>query len=84
MDQCREKAPGTNPPASGRIVLRMPATLHNELRRMAIQENVSINHLICASLAGAMRWRAPDLDMRALSQEARERMIWEGWASMFR
>jgi hypothetical protein len=74
----------SNPPASGRLVLRMPATLHNELRRMAIQENVSINHLICASLAGAIRWRAPDLDMRALSQEARERMIWEGWASMFR
>ena len=59
----------SNPPASGRIVLRMPATLHNELRRMAIQENVSINHLICASLAGAMRWRAPDLDMRALSRK---------------
>jgi len=73
-----------NPPASGRIVLRMPATLHNELRRMAIEENVSINHLIVASLAGAMRWRAPELDMRALSQEARERMIWEGWAQMFR
>jgi hypothetical protein len=62
----------------------MPATLHNELRRMAIQENVSINHLICAALAGAMRWRAPDLDVRALSQEMRERMIWEGWAKMFR
>ena len=78
-DEC-----SSNPSASGRILLRMPATLHNELRRMAIQENVSINHLICASLAGAMRWRAPDLDMRALSQEARERMNWEGWASMFR
>jgi hypothetical protein len=42
----------TTPPASGRILLRMPATLHNELRRMAI--------------------------------EVRERMIWEGWARMFR
>jgi hypothetical protein len=62
----------------------MPATLHNELRRAAIEENVSINHLICAALAGAMRWRAPDLDMRALSQEVRERMISEGCAQMFR
>jgi hypothetical protein len=70
--------------ASGRIVLRMPASLHNELRRVAIEENVSINHLICAALAGAMRWRAPDVDLRALSQEMRERMIWEGWARMFR
>jgi hypothetical protein len=43
-----------------------------------------INHLICASLAGAMRWRAPALDMCALSQEARERQIEEGWARMFR
>ena len=73
-----------DPAASGRILLRMPATLHNELRRMAIKENVSINHLICASLAGAMRWRAPELDMRALSQEVRERQIAEGWARMFR
>jgi HicB family len=84
MSHCPENGDRPNPPASGRIVVRMPATLHNELRRMAIEENVSINHLICASLAGAMRWRAPDLDMRALSQEARERMIWEGWAKMFR
>jgi hypothetical protein len=62
----------------------MPASLHNELRRMAIEENVSINHLICAALAGALRWRAPDLDLRALSQEMRERMSWEGWAQMLR
>jgi HicB-like protein involved in pilus formation len=57
------QTPGTTPPASGRIAVRMPATLHNELRRMAIEENVSI---------------------QALSQEMRDRMIWEGWAQMFR
>ena len=58
-----------SPPASGRS-LRMPATLHDGLRRMRA-EGVSINHLICASLAAAMRWRARDLDMRALSGSAR-------------
>jgi predicted HicB family RNase H-like nuclease len=45
---------------SGRLLVRMPATLHDELARAAAMEGVSLNQLITGTLAGAMRWRVPD------------------------
>jgi len=44
---------------SGRLLVRMPATLHDELARSAALEGVSLNQLITGTLAAAVRWRAP-------------------------
>ena len=44
---------------SGRLLLRMPASLHAELARAAEREGVSLNAFITSALSGAVRWRAP-------------------------
>jgi antitoxin HicB len=42
---------------SGRLLLRMPRTLHAELTRVAEREGVSLNQFITDSLASAIGWR---------------------------
>jgi antitoxin HicB len=44
---------------SGRLLLRMPQTLHAELSRVAERENISLNQFITDVLAGALGWRVP-------------------------
>ena len=43
---------------SGKLLLRMPVTLHDELAQAAEREGVSLNQLITGMLAGAVDWRA--------------------------
>jgi predicted RNase H-like HicB family nuclease len=45
---------------SGRLLVRMPPTLHAELARLSDSERVSLNALIVAILSGAVGWRQPD------------------------
>ncbi len=45
---------------SGRLLLRMPQTLHAELARRADQEGVSLNQFLVGTLAGAMGWLRED------------------------
>lgn len=42
---------------SGKLLVRMPATLHDELARAAETEGVSLNQWITAALAAAVGWR---------------------------
>lgn len=42
---------------SGRLLLRMPKTLHAELTRASEREGVSLNQFITDSLAAAVAWR---------------------------
>jgi antitoxin HicB len=42
---------------SGRLLLRMPRTLHAELTRVAEREGVSLNQFITDALASAVAWR---------------------------
>ncbi|MGZ4332858.1 MAG: toxin-antitoxin system HicB family antitoxin [Gaiellaceae bacterium] len=42
---------------SGRLLLRMPRTLHAELTRVAEREAVSLNQFITDALASAVGWR---------------------------
>jgi antitoxin HicB len=42
---------------SGRLLLRMPRTLHGELTREAERESVSLNQFINDTLASAVAWR---------------------------
>ena len=47
---------------SGRLLLRMPHTLHAELARAAERERVSLNQFITDALSGALGWRASNRD----------------------
>jgi HicB-like protein involved in pilus formation len=47
------------PEFSGRVKLRIPATLHRDLARAARAEGVSLNQFSCAALAVAVSWRGP-------------------------
>jgi antitoxin HicB len=49
--------PKTSQSHSGRLLLRMPQTLHAELARTAERENVSLNQFITDALAGSLGWR---------------------------
>lgn len=42
---------------SGKLLVRMPATLHDELARAAQVEGVSLNQWITGALASAVGWR---------------------------
>jgi antitoxin HicB len=54
--------PKSAPSYSGRLLLRMPQTLHAELARAAERERVSLNQFITDVLSGALGWRAPGRD----------------------
>lgn len=45
---------------SGRLMLRMPPSLHAELARAAEEEGVSLNTFILGVLAASVGWRAPE------------------------
>jgi hypothetical protein len=45
------------PRHSGKLLVRMPATLHDELAKAAAAEGVSLNQLITSALASAVGWR---------------------------
>jgi predicted HicB family RNase H-like nuclease len=53
---------------SGKLLVRMPATLHDELARAAEAEGVSLNQLITGALASAVQWRSGD-DQRPASPQ---------------
>ena len=49
---------------SGRLLLRMPRSLHRELTRAAERESVSLNQLITDVLASAVNWQGGAGDRR--------------------
>ena len=53
----RDFPPG---PRSGRLLLRMPSSLHERVAVVAMAEDVSLNMYICTVLAGAVEWQAPE------------------------
>src|SRR3954469_22520711 len=44
---------------SGKLLVRMPRTLHADLARAADSEGVSLNQLIVGALTSAVAWRRP-------------------------
>lgn len=53
---------------SGKLLVRMPATLHDELARAAEREGVSLNQLITGVLAGAVEWGTDEERIRLQGQ----------------
>ncbi len=49
-------APGSGAPRSGRLLLRLPQSLHTELARAAAREQVPLNTFIAGRLAAAVGW----------------------------
>ena len=45
---------------SGRLLVRMPKSLHAELARTAERDGTSLNAFIVAALSGAVGWRTTD------------------------
>lgn len=45
---------------SGRLLVRMPKSLHAELARTAERDGTSLNAFIVAALSGAVGWRTPE------------------------
>ena len=57
---------GENPrDHSGRLLVRMPKSLHAELARSAERDGTSLNAFIVAALSGAVGWRTPSHMPRA-------------------
>jgi hypothetical protein len=71
----REYPPG---PRSGRLLLRMPSSLHEDVAQAAAAEGVSLNQFICTTLAGAVQWQARDPPLRRVQQVRNEiaRDLW--------
>lgn len=61
----RAASPSPKVAYSGRILVRMPQTLHDELARAAESERVSLNQFITNALSASIGWqRSPDLEQR--------------------
>lgn len=58
FDDGEDGSPRTTPSHSGKLLVRMPATLHDELARTAEREGVSLNQLITGVLASSVAWRS--------------------------
>ncbi len=56
--------PATKAAYSGRILVRMPQTLHDELARAAESERVSLNQFITNALSAAIGWQRPPRPQR--------------------
>jgi hypothetical protein len=65
-------------PKSGRVLVRMPIILHEDLVEAAGAESVSLNQFVCGVLAAAVHWRARDEPSRPVEQVRRE-LAWEAW-----
>ena len=68
-------APRAEATHSGRLLLRMPPTLHAELARAAEREEVSLNQFVSSALAGAVGWRAAAGEEGA-DQAPRQGRVW--------
>ena len=60
------------PTHSGKLMVRMPASLHAELARVAEREGVSLNSLVTGALAGAVGWRDPSSPGETLWRESED------------
>jgi hypothetical protein len=65
---------------SGRLSLRMPISLHDQLSAVAAAEGTSLNQFICNVLAATVGWRSVTREAR---REAQEHSIYERWYNRF-
>jgi hypothetical protein len=81
--ETKERRAGRSGAHSGRLLLRMPESLHAELARASQSDGVSLNTFITEVLANAVGWQGSGLPARgkrrrparAASAEARRPML---------
>jgi antitoxin HicB len=72
--------PRSTSTASGRLLVRMPRTLHAQLARAAEQEGVSLNQFITGALSGAVTWRVlPPGSSNSRRAAASDDQGWRSW-----
>jgi hypothetical protein len=77
---------------NGRLLLRLPKSLHRELALTAEAEGVSLNHFICVVLAVELSWRnrpSEGTESRANFREEEQRRrkneaVDQMWRDLFR
>ena len=74
-------APVRRPQKSGRFLLRIPASLHEEIAWAAALEGSSMNQFICGALTVAVKWRGVSDEARA---KQKEELVWKLWSDRFR
>ena len=68
---------------SGRVLVRMPISLHEGLSRVAQGEGISMNQFICGVLATAVDWRSEYKSERPI-ERIRNDLEWEMWRDRVR
>jgi hypothetical protein len=68
---------------SGRVLVRMPITMHEDLARTAQGEGVSMNQFICGVLAVAIDWRSAYRVERPAA-DVHQEVTWEMWRDRVR
>lgn len=64
------RARGGNADPSGRLLLRMPRSLHGELAQIAERDGTSLNQLITGTLASAIGWSGESVGEAAAGKPA--------------
>ena len=62
-------------PRSGRLLLRLPQSLHGELAAAAEREGVALNTLIAGTLASAVGWQDPEGAAPRARRQPRSRLL---------
>jgi predicted RNase H-like HicB family nuclease len=60
-------------PASGRLVLEIPQSLHEALVHAAVREGITVSQLVTFALAGTIHWRPGDSEANARWIESRSK-----------
>jgi hypothetical protein len=68
---------------SGRVLLRMPVSMHEALCNIAQAEGISMNQFICGVIAVAVDWRSEYKPTRPIEQIHND-VAWEMWRDRVR
>jgi hypothetical protein len=64
------------------VLLRLPASLHEQAALAAAREGVSLNQFICSLLAGGVKWDPNPTERGA--PKSTEELVFEGWNNLSR
>jgi hypothetical protein len=68
----------------GRLTIRVPASLHQELVEAAAADGVSLNQFVCALLASGMQWRQGGGGDAPEPETGNNRISQEEWSRIWR
>ena len=75
--------PRPDEPKSGRVLIRMPISMHQALSEIARAEGISMNQFVCGVIAVAVDWRSEYKPQRPVA-EIHNDVAWEMWRDRVR